>query len=519
MSVGRLVLAAIEPIPARDWLADIARAAARAAIAVEVEQQMLRIPGRRHEFGLITYSDDVALSRVWLDNGRAALAALGHRRYFDGVTGTRDYRPEREIVGERRPGGPSAAEQVTNRIQLLQRLARQIDGETGLVDVDSLDVQVAMIRIGEREIPVTRSLNDTYKAHGFEAVPPGWTISVCPVDGVSDRFATVVSERLRRAATQRNSEVRTRIVSASVIADRLSEFVGSREAIVGRTVLFLLPAKATAPTHGTRLLLAAMDAAGVRYRRSYADDDLDYSIPDQLPSLLLASGGVPHGVATATGLTGIWTIGIDLNHRRESQTSTLAVTLIDPGGGLARTWLRHQRRDETVRSETIEPVLNALTRVLLQRGADESPIMVLRDGRVFERESADVFFRAIGDSVTILEYRKGGNPPAARTTDPPSCMTAPYAVQVRNTNTLFLAPTPPRNANTLPSVAKVTWRLGWNRLGLTPADIASTLAAQTVMPGLGPHRRTLPAPIYWADGIAGADDTDLRFRGNAPVWM
>lgn len=91
-----------------------------------------------------------------------------------------------------------------------------------------------------------------------------------------------------------------------------------------------------------------------------------------------------------------------------------------------------------------------------EKDANESPIMVLRDGRVFERESADVFFRALGESVTILEYRKGGNPLAARTTDKPSGVTAPYAEQVPNTNTLFLAPTPPRNPDTLPSVAKVT---------------------------------------------------------------
>ena len=78
---------------------------------------------------------------------------------------------------------------------------------------------------------------------------------------------------------------------------------------------------------------------------------------------------------------------------------------------------------------------------------------------------------------------------------------------------MFLVTAPPRNERALQAVAKVTWRSGWNGLQLEPSQIASVLTASATAPGLGLHSRHLPAAIYWADGIAGANDHDLRFRG------
>ena len=45
------------------------------------------------------------------------------------------------------------------------------------------------------------------------------------------------------------------------------------------------------------------------------------------------------------------------------------------------------------------------------------------------------------------------------------------------------------------------------------------LIGLSLAPGLGMHRREKPAPIYWADGIAGAHSGDLRFAGNALEWV
>ncbi len=68
------------------------------------------------------------------------------------------------------------------------------------------------------------------------------------------------------------------------------------------------------------------------------------------------------------------------------------------------------------------------------------------------------------------------------------------------------------------TVLKLSWNESWNGLGLSPRDVAAIMMALVHAPGLGNEPRVLPAPIYWADGIARADDGDLRFRGQPVVF-
>ena len=47
----------------------------------------------------------------------------------------------------------------------------------------------------------------------------------------------------------------------------------------------------------------------------------------------------------------------------------------------------------------------------------------------------------------------------------------------------------------------------------TIQQIAELLVVTSYQPRLGPHPTLHPSPIYWADGFAGASDTQLQFRG------
>ena len=60
---------------------------------------------------------------------------------------------------------------------------------------------------------------------------------------------------------------------------------------------------------------------------------------------------------------------------------------------------------------------------------------------------------------------------------------------------------------------KIHRRDEWNELSLQSRDFDAIITALVHAPGLGNKERSLPAPIYWADGIAGASENDLRFRG------
>lgn len=511
------MLAALAPLPEGDWVGAVQAAALSADLKTSAERQVVRIAGGRRTAERIQFSDDIVLSRLWIARGRHALAARPHRRYYDPATGEVDRRHERTIVGDLRPTGPTAADIVDRCHDILTRLGNGLGTSVDLAEVELLQWPVPRISIRATTAPNGDRLNHLYRAQGFERVPEDWIVSICPLEGVSERTALDVATRLERCARQRSAVLTTQTVDL----DTITEYLGCltfRRPIPGRSVLFVLPTKHRPPSSTTTRVLAAMDAASVKYRRSYADDPLDYSIPDQLPSILLASGGLPHSISCPAWQEGVWSIGIDLSHSKEAGAeSTLAYTLIDPSGSLSGAWVTRQRRDESVSLLSLLRGLEAIRARLVEVDAEDSPVVVIRDGRLFERESTAAFSRALGNPFLLVEYRKRRNPPTMTLMPSVQPLDGPYAVRVPNASTLFLAPAPSRSAVNLPNVAKVTWRSNWNQLDWTAEQIASFLVSQTLTPGLGLHRRTLPAALYWADGIAGADDTNLRFRGNAPI--
>jgi len=283
-------------------------------------------------------------------------------------------------------------------------------------------------------------------------------------------------------------------------------------------MLFVLPDKKHAPMKETLDLFNALEEANVPFRRAYSNDPLEFSIPDQLPSLVLASGGVPHRSPTMSEGGPIWTIGVDLSHRVNRDASVLTLTLVDPNGALVGAWKQKQKLDETARAETIRALLTHCKERLSDYERDAS-IAILRDGRMFENEDSTLYQDVLDSDISLFEYRKGGNPQIAHQGDVYALPEGPIAATLRGATTLFLTTTPPRDDRTLANVAKITWRNEWNGLDLDPEEVAKFLTASSVAPGLGLHARHLPAAIYWADGIAGASDEDLRFRGNPSNWV
>ncbi len=128
----------------------------------------------------------------------------------------------------------------------------------------------------------------------------------------------------------------------------------------------------------------------------------------------------------------------------------------------------------------------------------------------FDYESAFV------GPTTVIEYRKGRTPPVLQGSGPAP---VPAGYVVPNENTMFLSTSVPRNRHDLPSFVRVTWRSNWNQAMLSTTTLVDALIGLATTPGLGLHSREKPAPVYWADGIAGVHDGDLRFAGNASVSL
>lgn len=512
-------LVALEPLPQGDWLR-LADEALRSSGISTIRKGKHQLVAWREvrRFQSIRYCDGCLISRLWLGPKRWALAVTGKRLYFKGDGFFLDDRQEHLIVSGNRPPSPDTEKQLTNQWDLLTILMKGLGSLSHKpVSLRSLDCDLALARevwIGKiaRTMPPA-SLNDLYREFGFDSVPEDFAISVCPLDGVSSAVAEEFARRIKRTGKQRHADVRARIWNPEEIEARINTLKEAGGSVMrGRCVLFVLPSKEHGPSHDACALFGALERARVPFRRAYCDDQLKYSIPDQLPSLLIAAGGRPHRSLTQLGNQPVWTVGVDLGHHPERSSSVLALTLVDPEGSLVAVWTKEQTRDETARHSVLSHLLMKCVKRL--RSFDNSPhVVVLRDGRLFENEPFSVYKEAFRSNFSLFEYRKRGNPQIINLGIKPSAVPGPMAAMVPGESTMFIVVVSPKTEQDLPRVAKVSWRERWNGLGMEPHRLASMLAVSATAPGLGLHPRHLPAAIYWADGVAGASDEDLRFRG------
>ena len=262
----------------------------------------------------------------------------------------------------------------------------------------------------------------------------------------------------------------------------------------------------------TALLFKQLEEKGVFFRRAYADDPFRFSIPDQFPSLLMAAGGLPHQAITKYKNRKIWTIGIDLSHGINQSFSILALTLVNPFGELVGAWTKRQARDETTHADPLKFLLKCC-KDKLNSYVDAGPIVIFRDGRMFENEDANLYRNILETDITILEFRKYGNPQINLIDRPWEFISFPVAAILPEEFTMFIILAPCKNADTLASVKKITWRQQWNGLKLNPDEISTIVTASAASPGLGLQPKHFPAPIYWADGIAKASPENLPFMG------
>jgi hypothetical protein len=468
----------------------------------------------------IEFVDAIELRRIWLKAGRHALAASPRRLYFN--TGEEEPLREREhelLHGAHRPSGPGDEAALASLISFLRDFRA---GATGFVGAP---VELDTKALGSNAVPALRvgshayasglwNPNAVFKEVGFDYVPAGTQVVVVGCGSLGTAGAEPCALRIRNCFVTRHAEqVEVRLRSVAEIAERVAAIeAGSGPPLREHTVVHLvLPGKREDRIdQETVALMASLDRVGAAWRRSYSDDDLQYSVPDQLGSLLQGMGGRPFGIEMPQDLTDLWSVGIDLSHRT---TSTLCVTLVDPQGALADSWSAPHVSDETADRGSLDHMLRAAASIACQTSAD-ARFLVLRDGRLFEKETESTYLNPFLGRASLLEIRKGGNPTCFVQDGAQSRLpTEPVWAMVPQSQTGFLVTYPMRKQNSLDRVLKVSWKADWNKLGLSPEQIGDVLTRLATAPTLGLRRAALPVPIYWADGIAGANNDDLRFRG------
>jgi hypothetical protein len=518
-----LFLTVLEPLPGPEWLDEFQQFFTRIGHQTWLSGAGLLVAGQTNHENSLLWSDGWRLQRIWLGPGKAAIGILAKRLYFL-PNGELDSRPEREIVGESRPDAEDRDTRVHQLWKLLHAISEKcFDGSLRPLRLVRVNVDLEssrQVHVGPNQCQVAvGTLNALYREHGFDLVPKDVTVTICPLEGVADNVAEEYVTGIVRAAADRHLKLKVRCSSESVVRQRLSTIANQgTKPLSGRCVLFVLPSASQPASNSTLALMKDMEANMVPFRRAYADDPLRFSIPNQLPSLLMAMGGRPHRSPVEAGDRRLWSVGVDIGHDRERRTSKLALALADPDGGLVRAWSTEQALDETVRDIALSALLAECKKLLFSID-DDPAVIVLRDGRLFENEDIAIYESLFGDSVSIFEYRKGGNPQLVAIGDDIGCVDYPAAAMVEGCETMFLVACPPRNEQALSFVAKISWRQEWNQLGCTNEELARFLVASTTSPGLGLHPRNLPAAIYWADGVAKTNESDLRFRGQPIVEL
>lgn len=338
-------------------------------------------------------------------------------------------------------------------------------------------------------------------------------ITVCPVETGSISIIERFVDGLSREAKVRNLDTCIQTCTVARIRTRIEELARSgKPPTAGKCLLLVFPSRSQAPESETLSMMADLEDLGVQFRRAYADDPLKYSIPDQLPSMLLAAGGAPHRAPMRYLGNQVWTIGVDLAHWHGKSTSVLSLSLVDGDGLLAGAWTARQRRDETASAGALQLLLKECSE-RMHSLVEQPHVLVLRDGRMFENEDAELYRRILNVPLSLVEFRKRRNPQVIISMPEPEALREPFTAMIPGTRTLFIGTCPPRDDRSLIRVSKITWEEDWNGLELSPQELARLLFVSSSAPGLGLHPKHLPSALYWADGIAGASDNDLRFRG------
>ena len=463
----------------------------------------------------LQYTDGWKLVRTWLGQGRCAISVLPSRIYFESNSSTPSARPERELLnGSSGPKRGKARSLLAGCLEVCDRLAHSGKGLGGIVQLNPLgnDVVNGSQRwVGAMSERLDTSVYSLHRRFGYDRVPALVRAAIVPVRPFDNNAAGKFREALDQECKKRRVALISKVVSPEYLSERLTP----ERVRDGAVVVLIFPEPGLHPPEGLRLM-KALEELGMPFRRAYATDNLEWSVPGQLGSIVEAAGGTPFRLEVPELPDNFWSLGVDMSHRVKGRLTWLSVSLIDPTGRLVQAWRGRQPLDERAAP-------NLLKHMLVEAGekarefCPDPKFLVLRDGRFLDGEESNGFDLHLGAPASVVEVRKRGNPqiwtgesrdlPAAESW---SCFSARGHV-------VFCCPNPDPEQGGSGRVLKLTWKEEEDRLGLGREGVVRAVLAGRYGSALGMHVPTLPASLYWADGIAGASDEDLRFRGQPVI--
>ena len=203
-----------------------------------------------------------------------------------------------------------------------------------------------------------------------------------------------------------------------------------------------------------------------------------------------------------------WFVGLDLGIGAQYRGKCVVVTLTDSTGSLICFWRAIKDSDETLKegllSEAITWVLSHAESI-----APNRKIVVIRDGLCPHHELMETYKQLLPAGRTLfIEYTKKGNPLIIDGNGQPQPGT--MAVPVGSTEA-FLFTARSSQKGMLTNATRFRCRI--NDTGYSLEQVGEMLTALCFSPKLSIQPSSIPAPIYWADGIASISNVNLQFAG------
>lgn len=226
---------------------------------------------------------------------------------------------------------------------------------------------------------------------------------------------------------------------------------------------------------------------------------------------LLTKAGGQHYYVYPSGVPDLinhWCIGLDLGVGAQYKGKVAVMTLTDGKGALRAFWRAIKNSDETLSPEILEEGLQYLI-AQAEKIRPRQSFVVIRDGRFPSSESVNFYKQLLPKERSILiEYVKNGNPIMEENLQQPPTATL---CTIPDSSDGFLFPAQAPQKGCLTNTVKFFSRV--NNLNYSREQIAEMLCSLCLAPKLSYQPSSLPAPIYYADGIASLSYTNLQFAG------
>ena len=226
---------------------------------------------------------------------------------------------------------------------------------------------------------------------------------------------------------------------------------------------------------------------------------------------VLAKAGGEHYQTRATSFPDFHDhmfIGLDLGVGSQYRGKCVVVTVTDAKGVLKGFWRAIKDSDETLTPEILHEAVTWAVQ-LSEALRPECKLVAIRDGRCPHHERVEVYRKLLPEGRSMLvEYTKKGNPLIVSGGMQPS----PGMLAVPpNSNEGFLFTARAAQKGMLTNTTR--FRPLINDFGYSLEMIGEFLVALCFAPKLSFQPSSIPAPIYWADGIASISNTNLQFAG------